>query len=113
MDCVSAFSEALKRLLRTKELKQKHLLGIVGESKGFISEVVNGKKPPPLTCLTQLCGLLELSIPEADRLMALAAIAQLPGEWEPRLALVLKRVDFLEKGLQAVKAREQRRLENL
>lgn len=86
--------ESRRAFLRAAEPKSNE-----NGSNAYLSQVISGKKPPPIDRITAWAAALELKGIELERFLDLACIAHLPGEVQPRFEKILGRLEAAEEAL--------------
>lgn len=84
--------------------RRKFIIAAEGEDRAqagvsYFSQVVAGKKPPPLHRLEAWADALGLQGAERERFVDLACIEHLPEEVRPRFRAILSRLEAIEKRL--------------
>lgn len=70
-------------------------------AQAYLSQVIAGKKPPPIDRIDGWADALELKDKERDRFIDLACIAHLPIEVQPHFEKILGRLEAAEAALMA------------
>jgi transcriptional regulator with XRE-family HTH domain len=80
----SAFGQFMKERWEKLGLHQAEFCRRVGKPAGWVQQIREGKKTPPLGEMTTWANVLELTGVERQRFFDLAAIAHLPADAQPR-----------------------------
>ena len=105
---MTAFTDLFRSLLHQRGLSQRKLAQMaepsrsIGGSAASISLTLNEKVPPPLHTVPLWADALELEGEERERFFALADIAHLPEESQPRWVDRLDELYSLRKKLSAI-----------
>jgi transcriptional regulator with XRE-family HTH domain len=96
------FTDIFAAALEQAQILRKDFAAKAGTSPGFITDVIQGRRTPPMDRINQWAEILGLTGRKREAFFDLAAIAHLPPEAQPRFLSILQRIDKLENLAQSL-----------
>ena len=85
-----SFGTVLRQLIDARGLTLSHWARSVGIAQGFASNVVSGRRTPPLDAIDAWADSLHLAGDERSTFLDLAAVAHLPKQSQARFLTVIE-----------------------
>ena len=104
-DFARFFADALDQA----KILRKDFAVKAGTSPGFVTDMIQGRRTPPLERITEWAELLGLKGRKRETFFELAAIAHLPPLAQPHFLNILQRLDKLEALAQSLSRAEGKR----
>lgn len=86
---MNPFGDLLKALWAERGLHQAAFCRRVGKPAGWIQQIREAKKTPPIDLMPQWADALELTGPQRQHFLDVATIMHLPATERPRFMLLL------------------------
>lgn len=93
---IDAMFDSRRAFIRAAEPKANE-----NAAQSYLSQVIAGKKPPPIDRIDAWADALELKDKERDHFIDLACLAHLPIEVQPHFEKILGRLEAAEAALMA------------
>jgi len=90
---VTAFGRFLRERWERIGISQAEFSRRIGKPAGWVQQIREGSKTPPLREMKNWGDAIDLNGPELQRFMDLAAVAHLPREAQPRFLELLEDED--------------------
>jgi transcriptional regulator with XRE-family HTH domain len=102
---MSAFADVMKAALKRRDLSQRKFADLAECSGGFVCDVINDKRTPPLDRIMQWADALGLEDEDRQRFMDLAGIAHLPATIRPTFEQIYLNNRAIEAGVDAFRTK--------